>query len=190
VVEPDGSPDLPALIRHVQDGDRHAFGRLVARIEGNIRRWALRLVDEDDADDVTQDVLLLVERRLPQFEARSRFSTWLYRITQNVALERRRKDARRARRLEVYVPDGTSEPVDRVDESALASIVLRYFAELPARQREIFELADLKGLTAAEIAERLDMKPVTVRANLFKARRTIRERMLADYPRMLEEYRS
>src|SRR4051812_10861686 len=110
MTEPDGSPDLPSLIQGVRDGDDRAFGRLVGRIEGKIRRWARHLVaDEDEADDVTQDVLLLVQRRLPQFEARSRFSTWLYRITQNVALERRRKDGRRARRLEQFPVVATVE---------------------------------------------------------------------------------
>ena len=76
------------------------------------------------------------------------------------------------------------------DDSKLAQLVLRYFDELPARQREVFELADIQGLSAPEIGVRLGMKPVTVRANLFKARRTIRQRMLAHHSKLLEEYRS
>lgn len=192
MTEPDGAPDLPSLIQDVRNGDDRAFNSLASRIEGKIRRWARHLVgDEDEAEDVTQDVLLLVQRRLPQYEARSLFSTWLYRITRNAALERRRKDTRRARRLEKY-PATTQieEPVDQLDEAAMARIVLRYFEELPPRQREVFELADLNGLSAPEIAAKLGMNPVTVRANLFKARRTIRQRMLAEHPRMVEEYRS
>ncbi|HEY6218583.1 MAG TPA: sigma-70 family RNA polymerase sigma factor, partial [Gemmatimonadaceae bacterium] len=130
--EPDGSRDLPSLLEDARQGDERAFGRLVSRIEGTIRRWARRITaDDDDADDVTQDVLVLVQRRLPQFEARSRFSTWLYRITRNVALEKRRRDARRARMLEAYPPESsTLIPVDRFDEDTLAALILGYFAEL------------------------------------------------------------
>jgi RNA polymerase sigma-70 factor, ECF subfamily len=189
---PDDPPDLPSLIDEVREGNRGAFGRLAERIERRVRRWAESFTgDEDDADDVTQDVLILVQRRLPQFEGKSRFSTWLFRITRNVALDRRRRESRRSRRLEEMPPSPTSTIIrDDFDDSKLARLVLRYFDELPARQREVFELADIQGFSAPEIGVRLGMKPVTVRANLFKARRTIRQRMLAHHSRMVEEYRS
>jgi RNA polymerase sigma-70 factor (ECF subfamily) len=82
------------------------------------------------------------------------------------------------------------ETRETFDESTLTSLVLRYFDELPPRQREVFELSDIQGLSAPEVAERLGMKAVTVRANLFKARRTIRQRMLEHHSTLLEEYRS
>ena len=192
VTSPDERPDLPALIDNARDGDRGAFSRLVAHLEDTVRGWAEGFTgDADDAEDVTQDVLILLERRLPQFEGRSRFSTWLYRITRNVAFDRRRRIARRARRLgEMPPPPTFTATREDFDEATLAALVLRYYDELPARQRKVFELADIEGLSAPEIAERLGMKPVTVRANLFKARRTIRTRMLADHSRLLEEYHS
>jgi RNA polymerase sigma-70 factor (ECF subfamily) len=192
IPEPEDPPTLPSLIDEVREGDRGAFGRLAERIERTVHRWAESFTgDEDEADDVTQDVLILVQRRLPQFEGKSRFSTWLFRITRNVALNRRRRELRRNRRLEEMPPSPTSTITrDDFDDLRLARLVLRYFDDLPARQREVFELADIQGLSAPEIGVRLGMKPVTVRANLFKARRTIRQRMLAHHSKMVEEYRS
>jgi RNA polymerase sigma-70 factor (ECF subfamily) len=190
--DPDDGSDLPSLISGAQGGDRGAFTRLAELVQSKVRGWAESFTqDADDADDVTQDVLILVHRRLPQFEGKSRFSTWLYTITRNVALDRRRRTKRRERRLETMdAPVDTVEMRHCFDESMLSSLVLKYFDELPARQREVFELADIQGLSAPEVAERLGMKAVTVRANLFKARRTIRQRMLEHHSNLLEEYRS
>jgi RNA polymerase sigma-70 factor (ECF subfamily) len=190
--DPDDGSDLRTLITGAQSGDRGAFSRLAERVQSKVRGWAESFTqDADDADDVTQDVLILVHRRLPQFEGKSRFSTWLYTITRNVALDRRRRTKRRERKLETMdAPVDTVEMRHAFDEDTLSSLVLRYFDELPARQREVFELSDIQGLSAPEVAERLGMKAVTVRANLFKARRTIRQRMLEHHSNLLEEYRS
>lgn len=190
--EPDDRSDLPTLISGAQAGDRGAFTRLAELVQQRVRGWAASFTDDsDDADDVTQDVLILVHRRLPQFEGKSRFSTWLYTITRNVALDRRRRVKRRERRLETMdAPVEFVEIREQLDESTLTSLVLRYFDELPARQREVFELSDIQGLSAPEVAALLGMKAVTVRANLFKARRTIRQRMLEHHSKLLEEYRS
>jgi RNA polymerase sigma-70 factor, ECF subfamily len=190
--EPDDRSDLPTLISGAQAGDRGAFTRLAELVQERVRGWAASFTeDSDDAEDVTQDVLILVHRRLPQFEGKSRFSTWLYTITRNVALDRRRRVKRRERRLETMdAPVEFVEIREEFDEATLTSLVLRYFDELPARQREVFELSDIDGLSAPEVAARLGMKAVTVRANLFKARRTIRQRMLEHHSTLLEEYRS
>ena len=60
------------------------------------------------------------------------------------------------------------------------------FRELPRRQREIFYLADLEGFAPVEIAERLGMNPVTVRAHLLRARRALRARLLERHPELTE----
>jgi RNA polymerase sigma-70 factor (ECF subfamily) len=80
--------------------------------------------------------------------------------------------------LDVY----TTDPGARVDRQRAAVVINELFAELPQRQREIFDLIDLQGLSPAEAAVRTGMKPVSVRANLFKARKAIRESLLATHP--------
>ncbi len=79
---------------------------------------------------------------------------------------------------EVY----TTDPGGRVDRERAATVIRELFAALPQRQREVFDLVDLQGLSPAEVAERTGMKPVSVRANLFKARKAIRDNLLATHP--------
>jgi RNA polymerase sigma-70 factor, ECF subfamily len=193
VIAGNGDDDLPSLVDGVRAGRPAAVERLVARVQGRVRAWAGRFTDDQDvADDVTQDVLISLERRVKKFHGASRFSTWLFAVTRNVALSRRRLDTRRAmlleRRMGVDARDVAETPDP--DAEALAALVLRYFDALPKKQRLIFELADIRGLTPAEIARDLGMQQVTVRAHLFKARQTIRSRMLEHHERLLKEYRS
>ena len=186
--------DLPSLVEGVRSGRPAAVERLVARVQDRVRGWAARFTDDEDAaDDVAQEVLIGLERRVRRFHGASRFSTWLFAVTRNVALSARRRDQRRAmlleRRLEV---DGIEQGTVEQDPDAvrLASLVMQYYDALPKRQRSIFEMVDLQGMTPAEVARQLGMEQVTVRAHLFKARRTIRTRMLEQHERMLKEYRS
>jgi RNA polymerase sigma-70 factor (ECF subfamily) len=193
VIAGNGDDDLPSLVDGVRAGRPAAVERLVARVQGRVRAWAGRFTDDQDvADDVTQDVLISLEQRVKKFHGASRFSTWLFAVTRNVALSRRRVETRRAmlleRRTEVDARDLAEAPDPDVE--VLAALVLRYFDALPKKQRQIFELADIRGLTPAEIARDLGMQQVTVRAHLFKARQTIRSRMLEHHERLLKEYRS
>jgi RNA polymerase sigma-70 factor, ECF subfamily len=185
--------DLPTLVDDARSGQTDAAERLVARVGARVREWAARFTDDDDAaDDVAQDVLISLDRRVKHFRGTSRFSTWLFAVTRNVALSKRRRETRRAeilRRHAVLSVVTVDEPTDP-DTTRLASLVLEYFDALPRRQRQIFELVDLRGMSPADIARELGMQQVTVRAHLFKARRAIRERMLENHERLLKEYRS
>lgn len=186
--------DLPSLVEGVRSGRPAAVERLVTRVQHRVRGWAARFTDDGDAaDDVAQEVLIGLERRVRTFSGTSRFSTWLFSVTRNVALSQRRREQRRALLLErrtetdpLVVESIEADP----DAAALAKLALRYFDDLPAKQRLIFESVDLLGMTPAELARELGMEQVTVRAHLFKARRTIRSKMLEHHERMLKEYRS
>jgi RNA polymerase sigma-70 factor (ECF subfamily) len=186
--------DLPSHVEGVRSGRPAAVERLVARVQDRVRGWAARFTDDEDtADDVAQEVLIGLERRVSRFRGASQFSTWLFAVTRNVALSQRRRDQRRAmlleRRLEVEgIGQGTVE--QDPDAIRLASLVMQYYDALPKRQRSIFEMVDLQGMTPAEVARQLGMEQVTVRAHLFKARRAIRARMLEQHERMLKEYQS
>jgi RNA polymerase sigma-70 factor (ECF subfamily) len=186
--------DLPSLVDDVRAGRPAATERLAARVRDRVRAWALRITGDDDAaDDVAQDVLISLERRVRKFSGASKFSTWLFAVTRNVALTQRRREERRAEILEGQVGPAldvvqTAEP--DLDTVRLGELVLFYFDRLSGRQRQIFELADIRGMTPAEIARELGMQQVTVRAHLFKARRAIRERMLEHHERLLKEYMS
>src|SRR5512146_392636 len=188
VIEDD---ELASLAARARSGNSGAFEELAARVRGRVARWAGRVVrDPDDADDVAQLVLMRVATRLSSFDGRSRFSTWLYRVTRSVALNRVRTEQRRRSILDRTAAE---EPVVSIDAEAeqdvgrLVEIVRAYYGELTPRQREVFAMADFDGLSAAEIARRLEIDSSTVRVLLLQARRTIRRRMLQDHPALLEE---
>ncbi|MFL5603650.1 MAG: RNA polymerase sigma factor [Gemmatimonadaceae bacterium] len=169
-------------------GDDSAFTALVTRFHPAVFRWALMFAaDPDEADDVVQEVFVQTHRRIRQYRSDGPLEAWLYRMTRRVATQMRRTRKRRGRlalspaaqaRSDVY----TTDPGGRVDRERAAAVIRERFYGLPARQREIFDLVDLQGLSPAEAAERTRMKPVSVRANLFKARRTIRAGILANHP--------
>lgn len=192
--------ELAGLVRRAARGSAAAFDELARRVYGRVRAWAGRLTqDGDDAEDVAQLVMLRLHQRVGDFEGRSRFTTWLYRVTRNVALERRRTDERHARllaRRQAHATPSDATPViaeptaGGSDAARVARLVHAYLAELPPRQRQVFELVDLRGQPASRVAESLGIEPATARVLLLKARRTIRRRMLAEHAALLEELRS
>ena len=188
-----GDDELKALVAEVRSGRKAALERLIVRVQANVRRWAGRFAsDEDAAEDITQDVLIELERRVQRFDGASRFSTWLFSVTRNVALSRRQRETRRVALLARQQELGDHEIHAELDPdvSRLAALALRYFDALPPQQKRVFELVDIRGLTPAEVARRLAMEQSTVRGNLFKARRAIREQLLLHHERLLKEYRS
>jgi RNA polymerase sigma-70 factor (ECF subfamily) len=169
-------------------GDDAAFTTLVTRYQPAVFRWALIFArDPDEAEDLVQEVFVRVHRQLAQYRSDGPLSAWLYAITRRAAHQSRRKHKRRTRLSlssaalplrEVY----TTDPGGRVDRERAAAVIRELFYELPARQREIFDLIDLQGLSPTEAAERTGMKTVSVRASLFKARSSIRSKFLATHP--------
>jgi len=196
VTRPRDDDELAALVGQVRRGDDAAFDTLARRVRDRVQSWARRLVgDSDEAEDVTQLVLVRVHERLHEFEGRSRFTSWLYRITRNVAIERHRAQERRgtllARELASADDASPAEAIgERDDALRLQQLVATHFNELSPRQREVFELVELHGLAVADVATRLGIETTTVRVLLLRARRTIRLRMLEAHPDLLEDYRS
>src|SRR6267378_2991770 len=169
-------------------GDDSAFTTLVTRYHPAVFRWSLTFaLDPDEAEDIAQEVFVRAHRQLSQYRSDGSLEAWLYAITRRAASQLRRTQKRRKRLTlspgarplrDVY----TTDPGGRVDRERAANVILELFSELPQRQREIFDLVDLQGLSPAEVAARTGMKAVSVRANLFKARSAIRARFLATHP--------
>jgi RNA polymerase sigma factor (sigma-70 family) len=185
------SENLERLISEAQAGDARAFGRLAAAVLPRVRRWALAHVQSaDDAEDIAQEVLLKTHRALNTFAFGSRVTTWLYSVTRRTAADWHRKHARRSRLLDAH-----GEPQvlavaasDALDHAQLTGEVMRVFRSLPNRQREVFDLADLQGVPLIEVAELLQMNPVTARVHLHRARAAIRTRILQEHPALVEDF--
>lgn len=187
--------DVAHLVPLAQAGDDAAREALLARCHPTVYRWALiQTGDADDAEEIAQEVLVRLDARLGSYEGRSAFTTWLYRVTRNVALEMGRRVARTLRLRDALARAAQDEsvatdPADEVHAHAVAGVVRALFDDLPPRQREIFYLADLEELAPVEIARRLGLEPATVRVHLLRARRTLRARILSEHPAIAEEHR-
>src|ERR1700733_4884654 len=98
--------DLRSLIDGVRADRPAAIDRLIERVQLRVRRWARRFTDDvDAADDIAQEVLIDLAGRVRRYDGRSKFTTWLFTVTRNVALNPRRRDERRARLLAEHVAD-------------------------------------------------------------------------------------
>ena len=183
-----------SLVKRAQSGDQTGLRELVKAAYPSVRRWALvRTGDPTEAEDLTQDVLIQMIRRLDSYRGQAAFGTWLYTVTRNAASDRFRTARRQARLVEdpravEALTPSRPDPVDaQVERRGLSGLVRTFFQELPARQREVFDLVELQGLTSPEAAERLGIEAVSVRANLFKARRALRTRILDARPELAED---
>lgn len=186
------SNDTMERVLSAAAGDDDAFRELVREVYPTLRRWALaRTGHPDDADDVVQRTLIRMHRGLGDFSGEGRLTTWLYRILANAATDlERSREARGtpAQDLLDAAADPWPDPVRMVHADRMAAVARDFFSELPPRQREVLNLVDLEGLRPVDVAEMLDIEPVTVRANLFKARRAVRRAMLARYPELMGGY--
>src|SRR5262249_17588360 len=148
-----------------------------------------------DVEDVTQEVLLQVVRKLDTFRGESDLTTWLHRVTVNAALVHRRKCAPRlAREARVPLEDALDQQrptagspgicFARPDLQAMdretRGLIERAIADLPEKYRDVFVLADVQGLPNAEVGVSLGLSLAAVKSRLHRARLMLRD-TLAPY---------
>jgi RNA polymerase sigma-70 factor, ECF subfamily len=164
------------LVEAAQAGDRWALEELVRRTHRSVYTCALRLVgNPDDAADVTQDVYLRVVRKLGGFRHEASFSTWLNRVTTNVAMSTLKRRTRR------FAVEGAAVPADTRDPAAhvLARRLERLVAELPEGQRQVLVLRDVYGQSTEEVANAMGLTPGAVKVRLFRARERLKAELEA-----------
>ncbi|HEY6074152.1 MAG TPA: sigma-70 family RNA polymerase sigma factor [Anaerolineales bacterium] len=166
-------------IRRAQAGDVDAFELLYKENSGRIFALCLRLQagDSADATELMQDVFIKAWRRLATFRGDSAFSSWLHRLTVNTMLENSRSDRRRTAR--VLSMDDTSRLAGAARSSGvdLKMDMEDAIASLPKGARLAFVLHDVEGYQHQEIAEQLSVSVGTIKAQLHRARRLLRERL-------------
>jgi RNA polymerase sigma-70 factor (ECF subfamily) len=165
------------LVREAQAGDQRAFREIYRQHAGRVYALCLRLTgDAAAAEERTQDVFVRVWHKLHSFRGESAFASWLHRLTVNVVLLERRATGRRERRVapaadpEMLERAGAGEPV-----VGLNIDLERAIAALPKGAREVFVLHDIEGFPHAEIARLTGIAEGTSKAQLFRARRLLRE---------------
>ena len=166
-------------VRRAQSGDVDAFELLYREHSGRIYALCLRLKagDSSDATELMQDVFIRAWRRLSTFRGDCVFSSWLHRLAVNTMLENARGDGRRVAR--VLPMDDTSRLAGAARSSGveLKMDMENAIASLPKGARLAFVLHDVEGYQHQEIAEQLSVSVGTVKAQLHRARRLLRERL-------------
>jgi RNA polymerase sigma-70 factor (ECF subfamily) len=166
-----------ALIEAARGGDARAFEALLQRHEARVFR-VLRLlgVAPADRDDVAQNVFLRIFRGLDGFRTGRPFSSWVYKIAANAALDWRGQSDR-LRREEAPWDDAAEEaaPARDIAQIDLAARLEAALELLSERERAVFVLIEMEGLDRAEVARTLGISGITVRRHLGLAKERLRQ---------------
>lgn len=172
------------LLACAQAGDERAFRELIEPYRHALHVHAYRMLGSvDDAEDVTQEVLLRAWRALERFEPRASLRTWLFRIATNACLDEVERRPRRPEPVDPF-PDVLRGEADVLIYEPAARYALREgmelalitaFQLLPGRQRAVLILRDVLGWTGPEVADLLDTTVIAVNSALQRARATIDE---------------
>ena len=164
-----------ALVAAARAGDRAAFGRLYDRFGRMVHGILLARVPPAEVDDLVHDVFLQALGRLPTLRDDSAFSGWLATIARNRANDFHRHSPRR---IEDELPEDLSGPsVETPGPSAEALAALAAIRSLPDAYRETLVLRLVEGLTGPEIAARTGLTPGSVRVNLHRGMKQLREKL-------------
>jgi RNA polymerase sigma-70 factor, ECF subfamily len=183
------------LIARLKAGDEQSITELGERYGSRIYQLALRqMKNREDAEEVTQDVLLKVSRKVDAFRGDAALSSWIYRITFNTAMSRLRTNrlaraaAQERDRVEAAQSEGFERtPIDQADWSSmpdeellraqLRRAVADAIRELPEIYREPVILRDIQGLSTEEASTRLHLKDQTLKSRLHRGRVMLRRRL-------------
>jgi RNA polymerase sigma-70 factor (ECF subfamily) len=175
-------PPADDLVARAQAGDQTAFRELYRQHAGRVYALCLRLTGHaGDAEERTQDVFVRLWDKLRSFRGESAFSSWLHRLAVNVVLNEARTTKRRELRvMPADDPDtvaGAQHGAPHHQSAGLSIDLERAIAELPDGAREVFVLFDIEGYGHAEIAQLVGIAEGTSKAQLFRARQLLREKL-------------
>ncbi len=175
------------LVQRWQAGDESAFEALIKRHETRVYRLLYRMMgSREDAEDLTQETFLSLHRHGHRFRAESRFSTFVYRVAANAALNRRRSLGRGRARIERLktrqaagddLPSSPRSPEDSTLGGELSDHVRAALDALSPSLRMPVILYDIEGLAYGEIARVLGIAEGTVKSRIHRARQALRERL-------------
>ncbi len=164
------------LVERARAGDDRAFEALYRAHVGRVHALCLRLVGETQAaQELTQDVFVRAWEGLSSFRGESAFSSWLHRLAMNVFLGQRRSSGRRERRVFPTDEPARLEGPGETHQPGTGLDLERAIADLPKGARVVFVLHDVEGYQHAEIAHMVGIAVGTSKAQLFRARRLLRE---------------
>ena len=163
----------PESVSAAAEGDRSAMRQIYDATSDRVFRLMVRMVGEQDADDLMQQTFVRAFAKIGQFSGDSMFETWLYRLATNEALQHlRREKLRRTRELAV---EPTIRQADHLEQDERAAMLRNALDQIDPELRAIFTLKEESGLSYQEIAATLGIPEGTVGSRLNRARRELRK---------------
>lgn len=164
------------LVQRCLRGDTQSYKQLYYRHEQRVRSILYQLCHPSCLDDVVQEVFLRAWKGLPKFRQTAKFSTWLYRITWNLAADERHAAMQRQTQLQsLSEKTPTQQEAPNILNLHYQDLVQRGLANLSFDHRTILVLHDLEEVPQKEVAEILDIPIGTVKSRLFHARAAMRQ---------------
>ena len=171
--------DEHKTIKRVLDGDVKAFEEIVVLFQDMVFTLAYRVVkNREEAEEVAQDVFIKVFKSLKSFNEKSKLSTWIYRITYNLSINRYRSQKRQLVTTEIdnsnenklgYTKDALTELSEQEKREIINKAILR----LAETEKIIITLYYYEDLPIAEIAEIVGISPQNVKVKLFRSRQKL-----------------
>ena len=170
------------LISRARGGDRDAFGELVEQYRDNVYRLAYRMCGNAyDADESAQEAFVAAWRASPNFRGDAKFSTWLYRLTTNAAIDVMRREKRHQTVGDgemMELADDADSPQETVERTEQQETVQKALATLSEEYREVLLLRYMEELDYAEIAEVLQLPSGTVKSRINRAKAALKAALL------------
>ena len=182
--------DRELLAAMSEDDDESALDELIQRKNKPLLQMTYRILgDMEEARDVVQVTFFRVWENRAKFNPKWSPNTWIYRIASNLAIDQVRSRTSREKstepvRLHLRQAFDSRSRRDsaRLHEGEVMSIFRELAGDLTEKQRMVFVLRELEGLSSQEVGEIVGCKESTVRNHLFNARKVLRERLLERYP--------
>jgi RNA polymerase sigma-70 factor (ECF subfamily) len=185
--------DDAILVRQCWQGDSAAIERLILKYQNRIYNVILKIcADPDDAAELTQDTFVKIIENIENFQGRSSFYTWAFRIAVNLTLNYCRRNVRigfssldaeqvsynsqPGRFLKELLSDDSSlDPAEVAQDNELCQILIESLKKLDDAQRAVVVLRDIEGMNYNQIANVLDIELGTVRSRLSRGRKKLRQ---------------
>jgi RNA polymerase sigma-70 factor, ECF subfamily len=165
------------VVRQIRSGDDNAFDELMRRYEHPVVNFVYRILGNvEDADDVAQEVFVRVYQNLDTYRPETKFSTWLFALARNAAIDRVRWRERHPTESIESGPELTTSSTSSHDAETreVGEQIAAAVAKLPEDQRTALVLAEYHGLSYAEIAGVMHCSEKSVESRLYRAKQTLR----------------
>ncbi len=178
--------EVNELIERSRNGDVRAFERIVRSYQRYGLAISFRIMcNQDDAKDIVQESFIRIWKNLKNYNSRSKFTTWMYKIIVNLCYDKLKSEKRNKKVFEKMseeifeLKSLSSSDLEREFSNRETAELIKYFSrELSEKQRIIFVLRDIEEFSINEVAGITGMSEASVKTNLFFARQSIRKKII------------